>query len=98
MLPLLYLIIGALVWHLFKRQILTIAAWLALFAVLYGFARAAPSLGLPGGWMLTAYGASVVGFFVGGLVALRPVINYLVERDFEREVERARGNADKRRV
>lgn len=92
------IIIGIIIARLFWRQLLTAATWLVLLIVLYGFVRAAPSLGLSSGWLLTSYGAGVAGFVVGALIALKPILNFLVEQDFRRSVERARGDADRRRV
>lgn len=92
------LIIGIIIARLFWRQLLTAASWIVLLCVLYAFVRAAPSLGLSSGWLLTSYGAGVAGFVVGALVALRPIINLLVESDYHRAIERARQDADRRRV
>lgn len=92
------IIIGIIIARLFWRQLLTVASWIALLGLLYAFVRAAPSLGLSSGWLLSAYGAGVFGFIVGALIALKPILNWLVEADFRRAVERARGDADRRRV
>lgn len=92
------IIIGIIIARVFWRQLITAAAWVVLLIVLYGFVRAAPTLGLSSGWLLTSYGAGVAGFIVGALVALKPILNWLVESDFKRAVERARGDADRRRV
>jgi CHASE2 domain-containing sensor protein len=95
---LLYLLIGIIIARLFWRQLLTIASWAALLGVMALLWRAAPSLGLSSGWMLTSYGAGVAGFVVGALIALKPIINLLVESDYGRAIERARQDADRRRV
>lgn len=92
------IIIGIIIARVFWRALLTAATWLVLLIVLYGFVRAAPSLGLSSGWLLTSYGAGVAGFVVGALIALKPILNFLIEQDFRRAVERARGDADRRRV
>lgn len=92
------IIIGIIIARLFWRQLITLTTWAVLLCVLYGFVRAAPSLGLPSGWLLSAYGAGVAGFVVGALVALKPIINLLVESDYRRAIERARQDADRRRV
>lgn len=93
-----FLILGIIIARLFWRQLLTAASWIALIGVLYLFVRAAPHVGLSSGWLLTSYGAGLVGFVVGALVALKPIINLLVESDFRRNVDRARQDADRRRV
>lgn len=95
---LLYLILGIIIARFFWRQLVIIASWAALLLVLVTLWRTAPALGLSSGWMLSAYGAGVAGFVVGALVALKPVINFLVESDFRRNVERERATADRRRV
>lgn len=95
---LLYLIIGIIIARLFWRQLITAAAWAALLCVLALLWRAAPALGLSGSWLMTSYGAGVAGFVVGVMVALKPIINLLVESDYQRAIERARQDADRRRV
>jgi hypothetical protein len=94
----LWIIIGIIIARLFWRQLLTVASWAALLGVLALMWRAAPSLGLSSGWMLTSYGAGFAGFVVGALVALKPIVNWIVEQDFRRNVERERATADRRRV
>lgn len=91
-------IIGIIVARLFWRQLLTVAAWCALLLVLWLLIRAAPAIGVSSGWLMTSYGAGVVGFLAGGALALRPIINWLVESDYRRAIERARQDADRRRV
>lgn len=95
---LLYILLGIIIARLFWRQILTAVAWAALLCVLALMWRAAPMMGLSSGWIMSAYGAGFVGFVVGALIALKPIINMLVEQDFRRSVERARQDADRRRV
>jgi hypothetical protein len=92
------LIIGAVLWQLFKRQILIVLGWIVLLIVLYGLLRAAPIIGMSGSWIASAYGGTLIGIVAGVLLAWRVIINFHVERDYDREVQRARGNADKRRV
>lgn len=95
---LLFLIIGAIIARLFWRQLVTVAAWLALLGVCAVLVRVAPHLGVSSAWLTTFYGAALVGFLAGGALALKPIINYLIESDYRRAVERARGDADKRRL
>ena len=95
---LVYIILGILIARLFWRQLLMAAALLVCLAVCVFLLRAAPSIGVAPSWLLTLYGAFAIGIVGGSLLAWRLVVNYLVERDFERDVERARGNADKRKV
>jgi hypothetical protein len=92
------IIIGIIIARVFWRQLVTAAAWIALFCVLYLFVRAVPALGLSSAWLSTFYGAGLVGFLVGVLVALKPIINLLVESDYHRAIDRARQDADRRRV
>lgn len=92
------IIIGIIIARLFWRQLLTAASWAALIGALALMWRAAPALGLSSGWMLTSYGAGVAGFVVGALIALKPIVNWLIEGDYRRAIERARQDADRRRV
>lgn len=95
---LLSLIIGVIIARLFWRQIVTLTAWLTFLGVCAVLVRAAPHLGVSSAWLTTFYGAALVGFLAGGALALRPIINYLIESDYRRAVERARDDADKRRL
>lgn len=93
---LLYIIIGALLWHFFKRQILTLATWTVLLCVLALFVRAAPSLGLSSGWLGTFYGAIGAGLVVS-LLTLRVIdIRYLINSDRRRAHDRVDQEHDKR--
>src|SRR5258706_9371219 len=69
------IIISIIIARLFWRALLTIAAWCTMLLLCYGLLRAAPDLGLSSGWLMTSYGAGAVGFFVGALIALKPIIN-----------------------
>jgi hypothetical protein len=95
---LLYILLGIVIARFFWRQLLTVASWAALLGALALMWRAAPSLGLSSGWMLTSYGAGFAGFVVGALIALKPIVNWLIEGDYRRAIERARQDADRRRV
>lgn len=91
------LMIGLII-RIFWRQLIVAAAWCAALAVCYVLLRFAPSLGVSVGWINSFYGATVMGLIVGVFLSWRLVVNWLVEQDYQRDVERARGTADKRRV
>lgn len=91
-------ILGIIVARLFWRQLLMAGAWLLVLTACYLLLRAAPAIGVAPSWLSSFYGATILGLVAGVLLGWRIVINYLVERDYDRDVERARGTADKRRV
>lgn len=92
------IIIGFVLARLFWRQLMTVLAWAVVIAACVALLRLAPSFGLPRGWLMQFYGVILVGVPAVVFLGYRIVVNFLVERDFERDVDRARGTADKRRV
>lgn len=94
----LFLILGIIIARLFWRQLVAVAGWALLLCLLALLWRASPALGLSGATLGTFYGAAVAGFAVGVLVALKPIINLLVEGDRKRGHERVDQEMDKRRV
>lgn len=98
MLYALCILLGIVFARLFWRQLLTAAATCMVLLLCALLLRAAPTIGLPRDWLMTAYGAGIIGFFVGGAVALRPIINWLVNADRARGHERVDADADKRLV
>lgn len=94
----LFLILGIIIARLFWRQLVAVAGWALLLCLLALLWRASPALGLSGATLGTFYGAGIAGFVVGVLIALKPIINLLVEGDRKRGHERIDQDHDRRRV